>query len=76
MGTKFSFKKRIKLANGLYLNLSKGGISLSGSVDLFGIGKISLNASPKRGIKRTISLKGTGLSNSAVIVKPVKKPKN
>lgn len=71
-----TFRKRIKLGKGLYVNLSKGGISLSGSINLFGLGKISLNASPKTGIRRTISIPGTGISNRKTLIKPKKVKKS
>ena len=52
----FRFRKRIRLAKGLYLNLSKRGGSLSiGSRDA------TTNIS-KKGVRDTFSLPGTGIS--------------
>jgi Protein of unknown function (DUF4236)/Superinfection immunity protein len=54
----FRFRKRVKLAPGLALDLSKGGFSLS----VGGRGN-SVNVS-KRGVKQTVGLPGTGISFS------------
>jgi hypothetical protein len=52
----FRFRKRIRLAKGLYINLSKKG----GSLSVGGRGA-SMNVS-KRGVRDTFSVPGTGLS--------------
>ena len=59
-----NLRKRIKLFAGVYLNISKTGISLS--VSKSG-GTLNFG---KKGIKGTVSLKGTGISYSTVLVKP------
>lgn len=52
----FRFRKRIKLAPGVHLNLSKGGISTS-------IGGNGLTANFRNGKqKTTVGIPGTGLS--------------
>jgi L,D-peptidoglycan transpeptidase YkuD (ErfK/YbiS/YcfS/YnhG family) len=53
------FRKRIKIFSGLWLNVSKSGISTS-------IGRKGLTVNLKRGkSKATASIPGTGLSYSA-----------
>jgi hypothetical protein len=52
----FRFRKRIRLAKGLYLNLGKGGGSLS-----IGSQGAMTNIS-KKGVRDTFSLPGTGIS--------------
>jgi len=52
----FRFRKRIRLAKGLYLNLSKRGGSLS-----IGSRGTTTNIS-KKGVRDTLSLTGTGIS--------------
>ena len=52
----FRFRKRIRLAKGLYLNLSKRGGSLS-----FGGRGATMNIS-KKGVRDTFSVPGTGIS--------------
>jgi uncharacterized protein DUF4236 len=55
---KLRFRKKVKLAPGLALNFSKGGVSLS----VGGRGN-SVNFG-KRGVKQTVGLPGTGISFS------------
>ncbi|MGA8660433.1 MAG: DUF4236 domain-containing protein [Chthoniobacterales bacterium] len=55
---KLRFRKKVKLAPGLALNFSKGGVSLS----VGGRGN-SVNVG-KRGVKQTVGLPGTGISFS------------
>ena len=60
----FTFRKRIRLAKGLYLNFSKNGLSSVSASPLRGL---TFNASSK-GTRRTVSFPGTGMrwtSNSA-----------
>jgi hypothetical protein len=64
------FRKSIKLAKGVKLNIGKKGIS---SVSVGGKG-LTLNAS-KRGVKATTSIAGTGVSASDYIVKTKKSTK-
>jgi hypothetical protein len=52
----FRFRKRIRLAKGLYLNLSKKGSSLS-----VGRRGATMNVS-KKGARNTFSVPGTGIS--------------
>ena len=52
----FRFRKRIRLAKGVYINLSKKG----GSLSVGGRGA-TMNVS-KRGVRDTFSVPGTGLS--------------
>jgi hypothetical protein len=53
----FIFRKRIRLAKGLYLNFSKKGLS---SVSASPFRGLTFSTSP-RGTRRTISLPGTGM---------------
>ena len=53
----FTFRKRIRLAKGLYLNFSKNGLSSVSASPLRGL---TFNTSSK-GIRRTVSLPGTGM---------------
>lgn len=55
------FRKRIKLFSGLYLNISKTGISVTAST-----AGASLNLS-KKGVKGTVGLPGTGISYTTLI---------
>lgn len=54
------FRKRIKIAPGIKLNLTSKGVS---SVSLGGKG-IALNSGGKKGAKLTTSIPGTGLSKT------------
>ncbi len=75
----FNFRKRIKLASGLWINLSKGFPSVS-------IGERGLTMNiDKRGMRTTVGISGTGLSymtktakrsegNSSPHVPPTDKP--
>lgn len=56
----FRFQKRIKLAPGIRVNLSKGGVSLG-----IGIPGASINVGAK-GLRKTAGIPGTGLSWSKV----------
>jgi Protein of unknown function (DUF4236) len=56
-----SFRKRLKIAPGLWVNLNKGIPSVS-----LGEGPFTLNVG-KRGVRTTESLRGTGLSASQQI---------
>ena len=56
------FRKRIKIAKGLYINVSKSGLGLS-SKGLFGTTSVS-----SRGAYHTASIKGTGISMRQKIV--------
>lgn len=60
------FRKRVRIAPGLNLNLSKRGASLS-------VGGRGVTANLKRGRKTkvTTSLRGTGLSRSTSCIVPV-----
>ena len=53
----FAFRKRIRLAKGLYLNFSKKGLSSVSASPLRGL---TFNTSSK-GTRRTVSLPGTGM---------------
>jgi hypothetical protein len=57
----FRYRKSIKIAKGLKLNLSKSGLSLSA-----GRPGASINIGP-RGVKGTVGIPGTGLSWSHTI---------
>ena len=57
----FRFQKRIKIAPGVRLNLSKSGVSVSS-----GIRGATVNFS-RRGTRATLGLPGTGLSYSTKI---------
>ena len=50
------FRKRIRIAPGLWVNLSKGGVSLSEK-----IGSVTFNLG-KKGVSGNVSVPGTGLS--------------
>jgi hypothetical protein len=52
----FNFRKSIRIAPGVRINLSKGGISLSG-----GTRGASINLG-RRGVKTTLGAPGTGFS--------------
>jgi len=54
------FQKRIRLAPGLFLNLSKRGVSLS-----FGRPGATVNIGGKGGPRATVGLPGTGVSYTA-----------
>ena len=57
----FKFRKRIKLAPGLWVNLSKGFPS-------FSIGKRGLTTNVgKRGVRTTVGIPGSGLSYTTKI---------
>jgi hypothetical protein len=60
----FRFRKRIRLAKGIYWNLSKKGSSLS-----VGRRGASLNVS-KKGVRDTFSVPGTGISYQTKRVAP------
>lgn len=51
------FHKRFKILPGVYLNISKTGISLS-----LGIPGLTTNLSTKRGVSYSVGMPGTGLS--------------
>lgn len=55
----FRFRKRIKIAPGVYINLSKSGVSTT-----LGKSSASVNIS-KKGTRGTVGLPGTGLSYSS-----------
>lgn len=55
----FRFRKRIKIAPGVYINLSKSGVSTT-----LGKSGASVNIS-KKGTRGTVGLPGTGLSYSS-----------
>lgn len=54
------FQKRLRLAPGLFLNLSKRGVSLS-----FGRPGATVNVGGKGGPRATVGLPGTGVSYTA-----------
>ena len=60
----FRFRKRIRIAPGLSINISKSGVSTSIG------GKGSTINVGKKGIKMTNSLPGTGLSHSTNLYSP------
>lgn len=60
----FRIRKRIKIASGLYVNLSKGGTSVS-----IGGRGASVNLGGKRGPRATVGLPGTGISYSTSLAK-------
>lgn len=63
----FRFSKRIRMAKGINLNLSKSGIGISAGVKGFRIG-----AGP-RGVRATTTIPGTGISFSQQLVPAVPK---
>lgn len=60
----FRFQRRIKIAPGLRLNISKTGISTS-----VGTKGASVNIG-KKGVTRTLGIPGTGLSHRETIAAP------
>src|SRR6476659_1954884 len=58
------FSKRIRIAPGLTLNLSKSGISAS-----VGVTGAKITIGP-RGVRRTVGIPGTGLYDTKVISAP------
>lgn len=65
----FRFRKSIKIAPGIRVNLSKSGVSTS-----IGPKGSTVNIS-KRGVKHTAGIPGTGLSYQSQVYKAKKKPK-
>lgn len=59
----FRFRKRIKIAPGLHLNLSKSGVSAS-----IGGKGATINVG-KKGVKSTLGIPGSGLSHTAQLAK-------
>lgn len=64
----FRFQKRIKIAPGVRLNISKSGISTS-----LGVNGATVNIG-KDGVQRTIGIPGTGLSHRKRILKSSEAP--
>ncbi|ANH73686.1 hypothetical protein ACS15_1270 [Ralstonia insidiosa] len=61
----FRFQRRVKIAPGLHLNVSKSGISLS-----IGGKGATLNVGSRRGPRATAGIPGTGLSYSRSAANP------
>jgi hypothetical protein len=61
----FKFRKSIKIAPGIKVNLSSKGVT---STSIGGKG-VTLNVGSKKGSKLTTSLKGTGLSHTQQLTK-------
>jgi len=59
----FRLRKRIKIAPGLHLNLSKSGVSAS-----IGGKGATLNVG-RKGVKSTLGIPGTGLSHTSQLAK-------
>lgn len=55
----FSFRKRVRIAPGLYLNVSSGGTSWT-----VGVPGATLNFEGKRGARATVGIPGSGISYS------------
>jgi hypothetical protein len=66
----FRFRKRIKLAPGVHINLSRRGVSTS-----LGAPGATVNVS-KRGTRATVGLPGTGLSYTEQVSRPRNTPPN
>jgi hypothetical protein len=64
----FSLKKRIKIAPGITLNLSKSGTSVS-----VGQPGATVNVNADGGTKVTVGLPGSGVSYSEQLTKPKRK---
>jgi uncharacterized protein DUF4236 len=58
----FNFSKRIKIAPGVTLNLSKSGVSTS-----IGPRGAKLTLGSRRGTRATVGLPGTGLSYTSIL---------
>ncbi|MGE1562071.1 DUF4236 domain-containing protein [Pantoea septica] len=59
----FRFRKRIKIAPGLHLNLSKSGVSAS-----IGGKGATINVG-RKGVRSTLGIPGTGLSHTSQLAK-------
>lgn len=58
------FSKRIRLAPGVWLNLSKSGVSIS-----LGVPGLSLNLNEKAEVRASAGIPGTGISLTRKLIK-------